>query len=109
MKITSQKDCGELIIFLSGDLDHHAARIAIPEISRLIDLELPTVLTLDFKHISFMDSSGIALVIGSFKRAKSINCSFSVKNVSKQANKVFNAAGIGRIITIEEQETILAQ
>ena len=109
MKITSQKDCGELLISLSGDLDHHAARIAIPEISRLIELELPTSLILDFRYISFMDSSGIALVIGSFKRAKSIGCTFSVKNVSKQANKVFNAAGIKKIITIEEQEAILTQ
>ena len=109
MKITSQKDYGELLIYLSGELDHHAARMAIPEISRLIDLELPTTLTLDFKHISFMDSSGIALVIGSFKRAKSISCSFAVKNVSKQANKVFKAAGIGKIITIEEQQTILTK
>ena len=109
MKITSQKDCGELLIFLSGELDHHAAKMAIPEILRHIDIELPTTLVLDFGHIGFMDSSGIALVIGSFKRAKSIGCSFSVRNVSKQANKVFNAAGIGKIITIEERQTILTQ
>ena len=109
MKIISHKDCGELLISLSGDLDHHAAKVAIPEISRLIELELPTTLILDFSHITFMDSSGIALVIGCFKRAKSIGCTFFVKNVSKQANKVFNAAGIGKIITIEEQEAILTQ
>lgn len=106
MKIAFQKDGGELIIFLSGELDHHAARTAIPEISRLIDRELPTTLTLDFSYINFMDSSGIALVIGAFKRANSINCSFSVINVSGQANKVFTAAGLQKIITIKEREKI---
>jgi len=106
MKIASRRDGGKLTISLTGDLDHHAAKKAIPEISKIIDFEFPTSLTLDFKNVSFMDSSGIALVIGSFKRARTIGCSFAVENVSKQANKVFDAAGIKKVIDITEEKIL---
>lgn len=103
MKISAQRQSGELTISLSGDLDHHAARNAIPEIARLIDIELPVRLTIDFGQVSFMDSSGIALAIGAYKRAISIGSTFSIINVSKQAYKVFDAAGICKLINISER------
>jgi len=107
MKIITERKGGTLIMYLFGDLDHHAARKAIPEINRTIDTELPIDLIMDFKNISFMDSSGIALVIGAYKRSNSIGCSFKVINVSKQAFKVFNAACICKIVNINEADTIL--
>ncbi len=104
MKIIAQRNGGELKIMLNGDLDHHAARKAIPEITGIIDIELPVRLIIDFERVSFMDSSGIALVIGAYKRATSISSSFSVINVSKQAYKVFSAAGICKLLNISERE-----
>ena len=105
MKISSVCDDGKLTIFLSGELDHHGARNSIPKISELIDYDLPAKITLDFGGITFMDSSGIALVIASFKRARSLGSEFLVINTSKQAYKVFNAAGICRIVNIFTSET----
>ena len=104
MKVSSQRCGGELKILLSGELDHHAARRAIPEIAAITDMELPIRLIIDFGRVSFMDSSGIALVIGAYKRATSVGSSFCVINVSKQAYKVFSAAGICRLLNISERE-----
>lgn len=108
MKISAHRDGGELVISLAGELDHHAARNAIPEISGIIDIELPLRLTVDFERVSFMDSSGIALVIGAYKRAKSIGSEFCVINTSRQAYKVFNAAGICKLMNILERGETLA-
>ena len=103
MKISTKRSGGELFVFLSGELDHHATRSAIPEISSLIDSELPLKLILDFEKVTFMDSSGIALVIGAYKRSKSTGSDFCVINTTKQAYKVFNAAGICKLMNIFEQ------
>ena len=100
MNITSKRSGGELTISLFGELDHHSARCAIPEISRIIDVELPIKLILDFSGISFMDSSGIAIVIGSYKKATTLGATFAVLNVPGQAYKVFSAAGICKMISI---------
>ena len=104
MKVSSQRCGGELKISLSGELDHHAARRAIPEIAAITDIELPVALIIDFEKVSFMDSSGIAVVIGAYKRATSVGSRFSVINVSKQAYKVFSAAGICKLLSISERE-----
>lgn len=109
MKISSKRNGGVLEILLSGDLDHHSARCAIPEISRIIDSELPINLTLDFSGISFMDSSGIAIVIGSYKKATALGATFKVINVPRQAYKVFSAAGICKLINITSNDTSLAK
>lgn len=100
MKISSVCSDGKLTVFLSGELDHHGARNSIPKISEIINFELPTKTILDFGGVTFMDSSGIALAIGIYKRAKNIGSDFSITNTSKQAYKVFCAAGISKIMKI---------
>lgn len=109
MNITSKRSGGELTISLFGELDHHSARCAIPEISRIIDIELPLKLILDFSGISFMDSSGIAIVIGSYKKATVLGATFAVLNVPGQAYKVFSAAGICKMISITSVDASLAK
>ncbi len=96
---------GSLTLSLSGELDHHAAKNAIPAISEYIDIDLPANLILDFQSVRFMDSSGIALVIGAYKKITLTGGSFSVTNVSPQAYKVFNAAGICKFINIISTHT----
>lgn len=109
MNITSKRNGGELTISLFGELDHHSARCAIPEISKIIDVELPIKLLLDFSGISFMDSSGIAIAIGSYKKATALGAAFALINVPSQAYKVFSAAGICKIISITSEDASLAK
>ena len=94
------------IVYLRGELDHHTVKKMMDVIDKVSELYIPKKLTLDFSNLSFMDSSGIALIIGSYKRAVSINSSFSVTNVSKQAYKVFSAAGICKLLSINEKEKV---
>ena len=109
MNISSTCEDGKLIISLSGELDHHAAKNAIPQISETVNYEFPTKIILDFSGINFMDSSGIALVIGAFKRSKNLGCDFCVVNVSRQAYKVFDAAGLCKLINIATKEAAIAK
>ena len=106
MNIIFEKDRGHLRLSLNGELDHHAAKRVIPQISGIITGELPQTLLLDFEHVTFMDSSGIAVVIGAYKHSLALNCEFTVTNVPKQAYKVFKAAGICKLINITEKQTL---
>ena len=54
----------EMSYVLSGELDHHSARLARENIDSLIQQKKPSVLRLDFSEVSFMDSSGIGLIMG---------------------------------------------
>ncbi|WP_458862253.1 anti-sigma factor antagonist [Acidaminobacterium chupaoyuni] len=98
MKITQQEG-SQLHITLQGDLGHHEALTALQKIGEEIEAVLPRAVLLDFSQVTFMDSSGIAVVIQSMKKAKEYGGTLTVQGVSKQAMKVFQAAGIPKIVT----------
>lgn len=99
MRIISTKDENVLYIALEGELDHHAAKSAIARIGALIDVELPCAVVLDFKGLSFMDSSGIALILHTYRRLDELSATLKLENVPSQSYKVLNAAGIPRMIS----------
>lgn len=100
MTIGSSFENGLLIIFFDGELDHHAAKKAVAFIEEKIDTHLPRGTVLDMKRLSFMDSSGIAVVLKAYRRMKEIGGSVIVDNVNKQPLRVFDAAGVERIVKI---------
>ena len=104
MEVISSGEGRELTLTLRGELDHHAAKEVMRKLEWELDAALPGKLTLDFSGVSFMDSSGIAVVMRALKRMRAMGGSAAVKNVPPQAKKVFTAAGIFRIIPLEEGE-----
>ena len=99
------KDAGrELTLTLRGELDHHGAKDVMQRMELALDAALPIKLTLDFSGVSFMDSSGIAVVMRALKRMRAMGGSAAIKNVPPQAKKVFTAAGIFHIVPLEEGE-----
>ena len=106
MKIISTKDGVTLTVQLLGELDHHAARNAIMHLGNTIDLELPGKTILDLSGLSFMDSSGIAVIINLFRRMQELGGDFEISKVPVQAEKVINAAGLNKIIKINTEKKI---
>ena len=83
---------------LSGEVDHHGARAIMEELGRQIDLELPRELTLDLAGVTFMDSSGIAVLLRAYRQVGELGGSLTVVNVPDQAARVLRAAGMDRLI-----------
>ena len=101
MEIQVKSADRNLLLELSGELDHHGARNTLREVELAIDAALPRVLVLDFSGITFMDSSGIALILRSQQRMQLLDVSLMVCNVPPQARRVLDAAGIGRLVHIK--------
>ncbi len=100
MDITCIESGSKLTISLNGELDHHAARSAMNAIGRMLDTRLPSRCELDLGGVSFMDSSGIAVVLNAHRRMAQLGGGMEVKNVPKQAKKVLQTAGIQKIVNI---------
>lgn len=100
MKYAASFVSGCLTVYLSGELDHHAAGEAIRVINELIEDNMPRQCVLEFSGLSFMDSSGIAVVINAGKKMRSLGGKLSVENPAPQARKVLEASGIDRLIAV---------
>ncbi len=94
MEVRTKCDGRELVASLRGELDHHAARETVTALEHALDAELPLRLKLDFGGVTFMDSSGIAVVMRAYRRMTALGGSLALANVPAQAKKVFDAAGI---------------
>lgn len=101
MGLTATGGDRALSICLSGEVDHHGARGMMVEIDREIDRGLPRQLAIDLGGVTFMDSSGIAVLLRAYKRMDELGGSLTVKHVPEQAGRMLRAAGVDRLLKFE--------
>ena len=99
-KVTFRTDEDRLIALISGEVDHHNARKIRAEIDGKMMSTRPAELTLDLSLVSFMDSSGLGLILGRFSKASDLGISFSVSNPTGPTQKILDLAGMDRIVRI---------
>ena len=90
-----------LLLEISGELDHHGARNALREVEQAIDAALPKKLVMDLSGVTFMDSSGIAVLLRAYRQAGELGAALRVIHVPPQAGKVLRAAGLERLMRFE--------
>ena len=100
MNISTAFSSGRLTIFLSGELDHHEAKCTINTIDELLDEYLPRDCVLDMSGLTFMDSSGIAVIIRTSRRMRALGGRVWIENPAKQAMRVIDASGIDRLVPV---------
>lgn len=101
MPVSCTKNDRTLLASIYGDIDHHGAKDIMMELERQIDRALPQHLVLDCSGITFMDSSGIAILLRAWNRMGAIKGSISATGIPAQPAKVLRAAGLDRLITLE--------
>lgn len=102
MQFTSFLEDGRLTVALTGEIDHHCAKQYIKAIVAKIDSYTPDVCILDFSEVSFMDSSGIAVVINALRGMTQIEGKLLITGISPQPMRVFRASGIDKLVEIKE-------
>ena len=111
MNLTSFLQDKQLTIALRGEIDHHSAKDIMRVVGNKIELYLPRVCVLDFREVTFMDSSGIAIVIAC-ETAEGYSYDLMrgeviLRSVPPQPMKVLRASGIERIATLEDERSLV--
>ena len=101
MPVTCISEGRSLTASIYGEIDHHSAKDIMKELDRQIDRVLPHRLVLDCSGITFMDSSGIAILLRVYHRMKSLSGEVTIIRVPPQPAKVLKAAGLHRLIGIQ--------
>ena len=86
---------------LLGEIDHHCAKGLREEIDESAGRARPSRLVLDFRDVTFMDSSGIGLVMGRYALMKELEGELVVENMPEHIKKVMKLAGLDKLANME--------
>jgi len=102
MHFTSFLQDGRLTVALTGEIDHHRAKSYISRITAKIEAYKPSVCVLDFQEVTFVDSSGIAVVINAMRAMAQMGGRIVLTGLSPQPMKVFRASGLDKLVEMKE-------
>ena len=104
MRIETTAD--ETTVWLTGELDHHAARQLRQQVDLAVERTRPQRLRLDFSDVSFMDSSGIGLIMGRWRLMQEQGGHLLVQGVPRSLRKVMKVSGLDKLGVLEEKEEV---
>jgi stage II sporulation protein AA (anti-sigma F factor antagonist) len=87
-----------LVVYLDGELDHHSAEEVREDIDSAIDSKNIRNLIFELSNMKFMDSSGIGVVIGRYKKIDNLGGKVGVVISNPHVDRIFQMAGIYKII-----------
>ena len=104
MSVTIKQKNNIMTAQIKGDIDHHT----VPSIRDGIDdafvcAENVTELVIDFSEVTFMDSSGIGLVMGRYKLAFANGKALRVINLSERDYKKIKMSGIEKLAKVSKK------
>ncbi len=99
MEIKYVKSDDKLTFYIYGELDEHSSCNAKNILDKVINENLNTARVIfDLSGLSFMDSTGVGLLIGRYKKLKQFNVASYITGASVSAEKVIELAGLYRIM-----------
>ena len=87
-----------ITVVLEGELDHHSAQSVRAELESLIASPHVRHLVLDLGKLSFMDSSGIGVVLGRYKTLAKRGGSVAVRSPNAHVDRIFAMSGLYQIV-----------
>ena len=87
-----------LVVELIGEIDHSEAAHGRERIDRALDNYMAKNLIFDFSKVTFMDSSGIGMVLGRYRKMGEKSGNIAIVSCSKTVRGILNLAGVFSII-----------
>ena len=97
MQLEIIRQADQLTVKLSGELDHHTAGEVRDRIDRAVLQQRSQHLVLDFSGLTFMDSSGIGLIMGRYRLIRSLGGALLVQGASPRLETVIRLAGVEKL------------
>ena len=89
-------------VVIAGELDHFAAPQIRRRLDELLEDQTITHLVLDLENLTFMESSGIGMLLGRLRALQARGGSLSVMHMQPPVEKLFRLSGLDRVIGVED-------
>lgn len=109
LRIDLEVKYGVLCIRLEGELDHHTADELRNKVNDTMEKEAIHHILLNLGKLQFMDSSGLGVILGRYKKIASLGGEMVVCSISPAVRRLFEMSGMFKIIRLEEDEEYALQ
>jgi stage II sporulation protein AA (anti-sigma F factor antagonist) len=98
LNLQYEKTNKRLIAKFYGDIDHHTCNNIRDILDSEIEKKQPNILVLDLSNVDFMDSSGIGVIIGRYKKVKAYDGNVYFAGITEKIDKLIKLSGLLTII-----------
>ncbi len=102
MEITLIPKHRMVVVRISGEIDHHIAGNVRSLLEKEIKRSGAINIAFDFGRVTFMDSSGIGMILGRYKTVKSLGGNIIIYDVSEQVLRLLKMAGIQNLVIVSD-------
>jgi stage II sporulation protein AA (anti-sigma F factor antagonist) len=100
LELETKRDQRFLVAVLTGELDHHSAETVRGALDLELEVHHDTWLILDLGGLTFMDSSGLGVILGRYRKIRSLGGEMAIVNIPHPLEKVVQIAGLQKIMHI---------
>ena len=93
-----------LVVRIRGEMDMVVAEKLRKEIDRKLDTKKISNLVINLEEVTFIDSSGLGVIIGRFKKISSLNGKMYIVGARPQVHKILMFSGINRLVSMYNNE-----
>lgn len=93
----------QLTVQLGGELDHYCAQSVRRELDTMLRDHTIRLLVLDFSNVTFMDSSGIGVVLGRYRIMRDRGGQVGVSHMNPHIARIFHMSGMDRVILLMDE------
>ncbi|SFJ28762.1 anti-sigma F factor antagonist [Thermoflavimicrobium dichotomicum] len=93
-----------LVVRLMGELDHHTAEQVRHQIEHELAKDIYTHLVLNLKHLDFMDSSGLGMILGRYKKVSQLGGRMVLCSIQPSVYRLMEMSGLFKILPTFEDE-----
>ena len=104
LHIETERSRRTLIVRLAGELDHHTAETVKVKMEEALQEESTVNVILSLKNLTFMDSSGLGVILGRYKQVIAKGGKMIVCDVHPSVHRLFEMSGLFKIVTVRDNE-----
>ena len=93
MELKFKRKNKTLIILIAGEIDHHTSQ----ELRRQTESALEQII-FGFQEVTFMDSSGIGVMIGRYKQIQSLGGRIAIACPNEKIEEIIHLSGLSRLL-----------
>ncbi len=101
--IEYKREVGNDVLYLNGEVDAFTASNLKSRLLELSEKEKNTVV-IDLSRVSYMDSTGIGVIIAGYKSIKSNESELYVRGLTSRVKRLFDITGLSEIVEVQNLE-----